>query len=307
MIDIAVSREQFCIAFVIWAEFKSKVENSAMNISGPLRDDDRELAEKQEELQAQKEELTAAIEELVSKNNYLTETLAQLQKRNEELDLLLYKTSHDLKSPISSLQGLLHLLGLEELTDSQRQLLEFMDQKTAQMNDTLRSLNMLSQASFEKIKFSKIRLDEAMRSALKDLKYLPDFQSVEVHVEYNSLKTVYTDEQALYNILKCLIANAIIYREPTRVGKVAVLFDEKNASFIIEVTDDGEGISPEIGSEIFKMFYRGSERSHGSGLGLYIVKVVVDRLKGNIRWISRPGSTTFQVVLPRPDLQINSL
>lgn len=267
--------------------------------------DEHRLAEQQEELQAQKEELTAAIEELVSKNNYLTETLAQLQKRNEELDLLLYKTSHDLKSPITSLQGLLHLLSSEKLTDSQRQLLDYMDQKIAQMNDVLKSLNMLSQASFEKIKPTRIHLDEAIKVAMNDLKYLPNFPIVQVHFEYNSLETVYADEHALYIILKCLLANAMIYREPTREGKVVVTFEEK-ASLIIEVTDDGDGISPEIGNEIFKMFFRGSEKSHGSGLGLYIVKVVVERLKGDIRWISRPGRTTFQVVLPNLQNQVNS-
>lgn len=272
------------------------MENS-LNIIRP-KDSEYELAEQREELQAQKEELTAAIEELVSKNNYLTETLNQLQKRNEELDLLLYRTSHDLKSPITSLKGLLHLMASEELTDSQQQLLEFMDQKLAQMNDVLKSLNMLSMASFEKIKLNKIDLSAAIAGAMNDLKYLPNFSIVKLEVEYNSLETIYTDEQALYIILKCLLANAIIYREPTTDGKVALSFEEKGSSLIIEVTDDGDGISQETGNQIFKMFFRGSERSHGPGLGLYIVKEVVERLKGDIRWISRPGRTTFQVVIP---------
>lgn len=281
------------------------MENDIKFMARP-KDSEHELAEQQEEFQAQKEELTAAIEELVSKNNYLTETLAQLQKRNEELDLLLYRTSHDLKSPITSLQGLLNLLASEELTDSQLQLLEFMDQKTSQMSDVLKSLNMLSEASFEKIKFSKIRLDETVKGAMQDLKYLPNFPIVNVKIEYNSLETVNADEHALYNILKCLLANSIVYRDPTREGNVIVSFEEKGSSLIIEITDDGDGVPPEVGSEIFKMFFRGSEKSHGPGLGLYIVKTVVERLKGDIRWISRPGRTTFQVVLPNQPDQINS-
>ena len=85
-----------------------------------------------------------------------------------------------------------------------------------------------------------------------------------------------------------------------QVAKAQVYFafskSEKNVS--IEVIDDGEGISPAISSEIFNMFYRGSERSHGQGLGLYIVKSVVERMKGQIRWISKSGKTTFQIILP---------
>jgi signal transduction histidine kinase len=99
-----------------------------------LLERERDLAEKQEELQAQKEELTAAIEELVNKNNSLTDTLIQLQKRNKELDLLLYRASHDLKTPVSSIQGLVNLMESEPITPEQKQLLEFIEQKTSQIH-----------------------------------------------------------------------------------------------------------------------------------------------------------------------------
>ncbi|HCW08031.1 MAG TPA: hypothetical protein DGG95_11780 [Cytophagales bacterium] len=263
-----------------------------------MSDRETELAEKQEELQAQKEELTAAIEELVQKNNYLSETLAQLQKRNKELDLLLYKTSHDLKSPLTSLQGLFHLLESEDLTDPQKQLLEFMDQKLSQMNDILKSLNMLSEATFEKIQTKNVNLKAISASVMQDLKYLPNFQQTKINYEYNNLEYITIDDHLLYNILKCLISNAIIFRDSVEEGNVWVCFDQKNESLIVEVTDDGDGIAADIGPHIFNMFFRGSQRSHGSGLGLYIVKEIVDRLKGEIRWISKPGKTTFQIVLP---------
>jgi len=266
------------------------------DISG--KDTENELAEKQEELLAQKEELTAAIEQLVLKNDHLNDALSQLQKRNFELDLLLYKTSHDLKSPVTSIQGLLHLMSMESLTESQQQLLEFIDQKTSQMSDVLKSLTMLSQASFETLEAGETSIQDTTHLALKDLKYLPNFQSAKFHFDYSESEFAYIDERALYNILKCLISNAITFCDPVREINVWVNFEQRDGSMLIEVTDDGDGIPPEIGNKIFDMFFRGSERSHGSGLGLYIVKVVVERLKGEIRWISRPGKTTFQIVLP---------
>lgn len=286
--------------FVVGEEMGNIQSAGVRNINE--KEAEKELAEKQEELLAQKEELTAAIEELVLKNDHLNDALAQLQRRNIELDLLLYKTSHDLKSPVTSIQGLLHLMSMESLTESQQQLLEFIDQKTSQMSDVLRSLTMLSQASFEALEARETSIRKTTSLAINDLKYLPNFQSAKLHFDYNDLELVYINEQALYNILKCLISNAITFCDPVKEIGVWVSFKQQGASMLIEVTDDGDGIPPEIGSKIFEMFFRGSERSHGSGLGLYIVKVVVERLKGEIRWISRPGKTTFQIVLPSQEV-----
>jgi signal transduction histidine kinase len=264
-----------------------------------LLERERDLAEKQEELQAQKEELTAAIEELVNKNNSLTDALIQLQKRNKELDLLLYRASHDLKTPVSSIQGLINLMESELTTPEQKQLLEFIEQKTSQMNDVLKSMTMLAQASFEKIQPEKVNLRAITDQVMKDLSYLPNFKNVDVFYNYgNTLETI-TDELVIYNILKCLISNAIIFRDPLTHGNVWIDFSYQQDLLLIEITDDGDGISPEISGDIFNMFFRGSERSHGAGLGLYIVKNAVDRMKGTIRWISKMGKTTFQVTLPK--------
>ncbi len=260
------------------------------------REDD--LADQKEEFQAQKEELTAAIEELVSKNNSLAETLQQLQKRNEELDQILYRASHDLKTPVSSLAGLLDLMRAENLTPSQTNLHTYMNQKVSQMNDVLKSLTMFAEASFEKIEVKDVTLKNVAEEVLRDLSYLPNYGNVKIEIEYNSLHHVQTDELVLYNILKCLISNSITYRDPVKEGNVWVNFSKSSKHFHIQVTDDGEGISTGISDSVFDMFFRGSERSHGQGLGLYIVKSVVDRMKGEVRWLSNSGNTTFHVTFP---------
>ncbi len=263
-----------------------------------LEEREGDLSDQKEEFQAQKEELTAAIEELVSKNNSLAETLQQLQKRNEELDQILYRASHDLKTPVSSLEGLLDLMRSENLTPSQTNLHTYMNQKVSQMNDVLKSLTMFAEASFEKIEVKDIALKNVAEEVLRDLSYLPNYGNVNIKIEYNMLQHVQTDELVLYNILKCLISNSITYRDPVKEGNVWVNFSKSSEQLHIEVTDDGEGISTGISDSVFDMFFRGSERSHGQGLGLYIVKSVVDRMKGNVQWISNSGKTTFHVTLP---------
>lgn len=263
-----------------------------------LEEREGDLSDQKEEFQAQKEELTAAIEELVSKNNSLAETLQQLQKRNEELDQILYRASHDLKTPVSSLEGLLDLMRSENLTPSQTNLHTYMNQKVSQMNDVLKSLTMFAEASFEKIEVKEVALKKVAEEVLRDLSYLPNYGNVNIEIEYNTLQHVQTDELVLYNILKCLISNSITYRDPVKEGKVWVNFSKSSEHLHIEVTDDGEGISTGISDSVFDMFFRGSEQSLGQGLGLYIVKSVVDRMKGNVQWISNSGKTTFHVTLP---------
>ncbi len=264
-----------------------------------LKERERDLADQKEELQSQKEELTAAIEELISKNNVLTETLQKLQQRNQELDQILYRTSHDLKTPVSSFQGLLDLLNGENLNESQKNISFYMQQKVLQMNGILKSLGMLAQASFEKIEIKPLSLQRVTQQVIEDLSYLPNFPNVSINIVYNSLQTVTADELILYNILKSLVSNAIIFRDSIAQGEAEVKFAEMGKSLVIEVSDNGDGIDPAIGSRIFEMFFRGSSRSHGSGLGLYIVKSIVERVKGEIKWTSSNGKTIFQVILPQ--------
>lgn len=264
---------------------------------------ERDLAEQQEELLAQKEELTAAIEELVLKNNSLEEALRKLKLRNDELDQVLYRASHDLKSPVASLQGLLDLLRTESLSDSQGTLVFYMEQKILQMNNVLKSLSMLARASFDPFQRVDIPLEPLVEETVNELKFLPGFPTVKISKELNGLVSVASDPSALQIIVHALLANAIIFRDPTVQGKVAISISRQAARIAIEVSDDGEGISPEAGKRMFEMFFRGSIRSHGSGLGLYIVDTVVKRMKGEIRWVSKPGDTTFQVLLPEsPDV-----
>lgn len=262
-----------------------------------LLERERDLADQKEELQSQKEELTAAIEELVSKNNSLADALERLQQRNEELDQILYRSSHDLKTPVSSLQGLLDLLKTEGLTPSQENLHGYMMQKVLQMSGILKSLSMLSQAAFDEIDLKPVQLERLVSQVLLDLSYLPNFNNVTIVANYQ-IRIVKADELMLYNILKPLLSNSIIFRDSVKSGHIEINFRMTGENLSINVSDDGDGITAQIGPKIFDMFFRGSERSHGSGLGLYIVKSVLDRMSGEILWTSEAGKTTFQVMLP---------
>jgi signal transduction histidine kinase len=267
-----------------------------------LMERESDLADRMEELEAQKEELTAAVEELESKNKMLESALEKLKERNQELDQILYRASHDLRSPITSIVGILNLLEHEPLSVIQKKCFEHIRDKSSQMDELLKSLSTLAKTISNDIHFSKVSLDLAIRNCLNDLRYFPDFSSAVIRSETEGLHEVNTDRLLVCIIIKNLVTNSLTFRDPSKDGMILIRSTGFDSYFEIEITDDGEGIADSIKDKIFDMFYRGSERSTGSGLGLYIVRKIVDQLKGHIQFTSGDGLTRFKVVLPQAEI-----
>ncbi|HEY0739882.1 MAG TPA: HAMP domain-containing sensor histidine kinase [Chryseosolibacter sp.] len=272
-----------------------------------LLDKERDLADRSEELVSQKEELTAAIEEVIEKNAYLNETLKKLQQRNQELDQILYRASHDLKSPVTSIFGLLDLLKGEGLTQSQNIICNHIFQRTTHMMALLNSLNMLAQAAFDSIDIKAVNVHSVVSKAVARTSVHPNFKNATFDVQVPDNLQFNGDELKLGIIITCLVDNALSFCS-AQSSKILITAHSKNSVLEIRVADEGEGINPDIKNRIFEMFYRGSERSQGAGLGLYIVKSIVDRLEGTVAVESQAGKTMFTIALPasasRTDAQV---
>lgn len=264
-----------------------------------LMERESDLADRREEIEAQKEELTAAVEELHSKNKTLESALEELKERNLELDQILYRASHDLRSPITSIVGILNVLEHEPLSAFQKLCFEHIRDKSSQMDEVLKSLSTLSKTISNDIHFSEVNLDITIRNCINDLRYLPNFSSVVIRSEMKGQHEVITDRLLVCIIIKNLVANSLTFCDRSKDGMILIRSTGFDSYFEIEVTDNGEGIPDSIKDKIFNMFYRGSERSTGSGLGLYIVRKIVDQLKGHIQFTSGDGLTRFKVVLPQ--------
>lgn len=269
-----------------------------------LMERESDLADRMEEIEAQQEELTAAVEEVESKNRMLESALEELKERNQELDQILYRASHDLRSPVTSIVGILNLLESEELNSFQKKCFEHIREQSSQMDELLKSLSTLSKAISNDIHYSRVHADLAIRSCVNDLRYLPNFDRVVIRTKVEGATEVITDKLLICIVLKNLLSNSLTFRDANREGLVQIHLTGYNDYFEIEVIDDGEGISDSVKEKIFDMFYRGSERSTGSGLGLYIVKKIVDQLSGHIQFTCNGGVTRFKVVLPQATLPI---
>ena len=258
-----------------------------------------DLADRMEEIEAQKEELTAAMEELDRRNKILETALEDLKERNQELDQILYRASHDLRSPITSIVGVLNILENESLTEIQKDSFWHIRKRANQMDDLLKSLSTFSKTISNVVHLSKVNLDSIIQGCINELSYLPNFSTVDIRTEKQGLEDFVTDKLLLSIVIKNLVANSITFRNPAKSGVIFIRTTVSEAYLEIEIADDGEGIADSIQDKVFNMFYRGSELSIGPGLGLYIVKRVVNQLMGNIQFTCRDGFTRFKVVLPQ--------
>ncbi len=255
-----------------------------------LMERESELADKFEELESQKEELTAAVEELIHKNTDLNE-------RNQELDQLLYRASHDLRSPITSMFGILHLLKSDAISESIKDYCQHFERMMHQMNGVVNSLSLLGQSTKETIEISEVDIKPIVEEEISQLSNLPNAPTIKFRKYFSGNGKVHTDEVLLRVLLRCLLSNAITFRE-RKTGCVEVHIVTLDSKLSLEVIDDGEAISPQVAEKMFDMFYRGSERSIGQGMGLYIVKKIVSRLQGSVNWETRKDKKAFMVSIP---------
>jgi signal transduction histidine kinase len=146
----------------------------------------------------------------------------------------------------------------------------------------------------------EIELKEMIGDILEDLKYMDGFERIKKDIDIFQTVPFVSDLFRLKIICNNLISNAIKYSSMSKKTPcilIKIVVNEREALF--DFVDNGVGIAKENTSKVFDMFFRASSGSKGSGLGLYIVKEIVQKLKGDITVKSKLGEgTTFTVVLP---------
>lgn len=262
-----------------------------------LADRERELNDKAEELEAQKEELTAAIEEVVRKNKFLNAALDELQARNQELDQLVYRASHDLKTPITSTLGILNLMQFEALSPNMAEYTHRINLSMQQMNDLLRSITLFTKSALNEVNYQPISIYTLLQQACTALAYVDGYERIYFKLSVGSNLMVQTDPTLLIEVVKAIVSNAITFRSD-KSPVITLSAEQKDNLMHIVVEDNGEGIVPEMIDQAFKMFFRGSEKSKGSGLGLYMAQRIMMRLQGNIQLI--PQAVGLKVVISLP-------
>ena len=255
------------------------------NIEEKMKSLNEELLKQNEQMAIQEEELKTALEEL--------------SERNFELDQLMYKTSHDLRSPLSSIMGLVNLANLDKDTSTRDSYLLKIGGRIKKLDDFIRSMLDYARVNRVEITPEAIDLKAVANSCLRDLEHLETFEAVRIEMRSNGAAIFKSDLLRVRIIFGNVISNAYKYFNPSNRSFLKIRIDVNEDNARIEFKDNGIGIQPEHLDKIFNMFYRATDRSQGSGLGMYIVKQAVEKLNGKITVKSNYGEgTQIKVVLP---------
>jgi signal transduction histidine kinase len=223
----------------------------------------------------------------------------ELVKINEELDRFVYSASHDMRAPLMSIKGLANIMKKEPGGEGLSQYLNLINKSINKLDFFITDITNYSRNSRLEIETTRIDLDALVSESIESLKYMEEADKVLISVNVSSEIDFYSDARRVIVLFNNLISNAIRYYDSWKEPflRIEILVDEQQATISFE--DNGIGIAEEFQDRIFKMFFRASFESKGSGLGLYIVKNTVDKLGGKISVKSKLGEgTLFSLLIP---------
>jgi len=231
--------------------------------------------------------------------NTITKILKTEQASNEHLQHFLYGATHDLKAPLASLLGLLNIFRDEKDEEEKQLYLRLMEKSIHRLNDFIHEIINYSKHRDRGLRQEAIDFNELVNDAFDNLGYSDSAVQMEKIINVHQSSTFHSDPHSINVVLSNLISNAYKYSSThRRSGEIRVSVFASDREATIQVADNGQGIAKEHLNKIFDMFYRASIQEDGSGLGLYLVKEAVDKMKGSIHVDSTLGEgTTFTVRL----------
>lgn len=238
-------------------------------------------------------ELKQLAEEVNAKNIHL-------EKTNAELDRFLYSTSHDLRSPLSSIKGLVNIARIESTDEKQQRYFAMMIDRVDKLDFFIKDIIDYSKNARTEVNSESVDFNSLLAEVTENLKFIEGAEAIEFKTNVQLDHPVTADKNRLSVVLNNLMANAIKYHDPKKNPQwIDVQVSNSNGSIKLKVSDNGTGIDPEHHNKIFDMFYRGTLQSKGSGLGLYIVKETLAKMNATISVESEPGEgSSFLITLP---------
>jgi len=238
-------------------------------------------------------------EELLKKQN------TELEKINSELDRFVYSASHDLRAPLKSLLGLIKLAHMDMAKNDYgfiEKYFTMMEQSIEKLDNTIKDIIYYSRNSRTEITKEKIDFYELINETFDKVRYMGGMDEIEKIVNINNPYAFFSDKTRLSIVFNNIISNAIKYRDIRKDCRLVININTDIEKALISIEDNGIGIAEKYIDKIFNMFYRATEQSEGSGLGLYIVKETVEKLKGKIevKSVAREGT---EFILEIPSLQ----
>lgn len=254
------------------------------------------------ELEMVNAELILANEELIKFNEELNQTNEQLKRVNADLDNFVYMASHDLKTPINNIEGLIRALESSlssESADSSMvaRLLDMVHKSVERFKSTLTELSQIARLQREEIEDTEaLSIGKIIEEVKLDLSSMIAEAGAQFKIDVDNCRPINFSAKNMRSIVYNLISNAIKYRSPERTPLVDIRCEERSGYQVLTVTDNGLGMDMANKHKVFAMFQRLHDHVEGTGVGLYITKKVIDNAGGKIEVDSEVGvGTTFTV------------
>lgn len=239
------------------------------------------------------------LEELVWIQQQMQERNKELTRINVDLDNFVYTASHDLRTPILNLASLLSLLQEEleakEKEDTTKTILKMMKQSIDRLEKTINELSEIAKLQKEKENIEEVSFQEMYDEVYHDLEHLISKTGAVVRTDFEQTQ-IYYPPKHLRSILYNLLSNAVKYTVPERKPLINVSTYTKGEKVCLTVADNGLGLDKRQQTKLFQMFTRIHTHVEGTGVGLYMIKRIVENNGGNILVESEPErGTTFTV------------
>lgn len=234
-----------------------------------------------------------AEQEILKKNRDLLHANQELVKINTDLDNFIYTASHDLKAPVSNIEGLLYALRSsvnDSAKDEQDQLFTFIENSISRFKTTIQELAEISkvQKATDEDK-EDIEVEEVFENVKLSISDLIQASNAEIHIRLQNCQRIRFSKSGLHSIVFNLLTNAIKYKSPDRHPVILAHCYSDAHYYIIEIADNGLGIPKAQQQRAFEMFKRLHQHVEGSGIGLYIVKRTLENNGGSIEVESEEG------------------
>lgn len=265
-----------------------------------LRKQQVAIAHQSSIIKKQNEKLLKKNQEIEFANNALDikvkDRTQALLATTQELQTYLYRSSHDMRGPLSSLLGLCNLLISEKKIEPYAQLIY---QASLRLIQRTQSLSDVFEIKSKEIRHAKLDVCQLINEVDKSLEVEGDANYI-VCRDAGSCEEIFMEGDLLRMILKEVVHNSVYHnRFSGRQTKIWIKANLNSEVLVFEVRDDGLGMPEAVKEKAFEMFFRGNEQSQGIGLGLFKVKMIAERMDGKVMLETVEGhGTTFLCILP---------
>jgi signal transduction histidine kinase len=225
---------------------------------------------------------------------------ADLEKVNFELDRFFYSASHDLRVPLLDMKGAINAAIAESNDEEVITYFLILKERADKLDQFLQDILDYSRNTKTGLRVEAIDFSGLVDDVIDNFTFVKGADKISFRKEINLQHIVEVDRIRLMIILNNVLSNAIKYhRLEQKDPWITITVDYSGDQLIVTIADNGPGIEAELLPKIFDMFFRGTNLTKGSGLGLYIVRETLEKMNGSIRVQSQVGAgTTFTMTVP---------